>query len=269
MAVYRGMDIGTAKPSAQARASVPHHLLDLADPAEEFSLARFQEAARTALEALRARRARPLLVGGTGLYLRGLVDGLTLPGRWPSVAATLEAEADLPGGMAELYGRLCELDPLAASRIVPTNRRRLVRALEVTIGSGRRFSAFGPGLTAYPPTGVRLIGVRMPRGELDRRLEERIEAQMAAGWLEEVAALRSRRGGLSRTAAQALGYRELLAHLAGRCSLAEAVASTVRRTRAFARRQEAWFRRDPRITWIDGAQSSLREVLALLGDWAR
>jgi tRNA dimethylallyltransferase len=140
---------------------------------------------------------------------------------------------------------------LAASRMEPTNRRRVVRALEVTIGSGRPFSSYGPGLTAYPPTPVRLFGLRMPREVLDDRIAERFEAQMAAGLLDEVKALAARPAALSRTASQALGYRELLAHLDGDCTEAEAVQLAVTRTRQFARRQERWFRRDPRITWID------------------
>ena len=155
MCVYRGMDIGTSKPDAVARAAVPHHLLDLVDPDEEFTLTQFQEAARAAMEAIAARGRHALLVGGTGLYLRAVVDDLDIPGRYPDVAADLEAELD--GGRArtaELHARLAALDPLGASRMEPTNRRRVVRALEVTLGSGRPFSAFGPGLEAYPASGV-------------------------------------------------------------------------------------------------------------------
>jgi tRNA dimethylallyltransferase len=264
MSVYRGMDIGTAKPRPAERAMVPHHLLDLADPSEEFSLCRFQVAAREVLEDLRARCCLPLLVGGTGLYLRAVVDDLNLPGRWPEIAAALEAEADEPGGVPALHARLVALDPVAATRMTPTNRRRVVRALEVTLGSGRPFSSFGPGLTAYPPSKVSMVGVRPSPGTLACRITRRVQDQMAAGWLEEVRELAGRPQGLSRTARQALGYRELLSHLEDGVPLEEAVAATIRRTRAFARRQLAWFRRDPRIQWVGSAEEAEAELESLL-----
>ncbi len=252
MCVYRGMDIGTAKPTAAARARVPHHLLDLVDPDEEFTVSQFQQAARTALAGIAARGHRALLVGGTGLYVRAVVDDLDLPGRWPEVAQQLEAEADGDGGVAALYQRLEALDPVAAPRTTPTNRRRIVRALEVTLGSGRPFSSFGPGLTRYPPTRTVILGLPFDPHETDREIGERFEAFMAAGLLDEVRALAARPGGLSRTARQALGYRELLAHVEDGVPLAECVAEAQRRTRTFARRQWAWFRRDPRIRWLEG-----------------
>jgi tRNA dimethylallyltransferase len=251
MQVYRGMDIGTAKPSAAERAEVPHHLLDLVDPDEEFTVARFQVAVRAAVADIEARGGWPVLVGGTGLYLRAVTDGLAIPGRYPEVRAGLEAEADT----ARLHARLVRLDPVAAARMEPTNRRRVIRALEVTLGSGRPFSSFGPGLEAYPPTRFRLVGLRVPRDVLDARIAERVRRQLDAGWLDEVRRLAARPGGLSRTAAQALGYRELLDPLAGRCRLDEAVDLIIARTRRFARRQERWFRRDPRIEWIDAAEA--------------
>lgn len=251
MSVYRGMDVGTAKPPASARAAVPYHLVDLADPSEEFSLRDFQEAARVALAGIAARGGRALLVGGTGLYLRAVVDRLELPGRYPDVAAALEREASAPGGVEALHTRLARLDPVAASRMTPTNRRRVVRALEVTLGSGRPFSSFGPGLGAYPPTRVAMVGLRFDPVEVDRRIEERVSRFMGQGFLEEVRRLRGRSGGLSRTARQALGYRELLAHLEQGVPLEDSVAEIVRRTRAYARRQWAWFRRDPRVRWLD------------------
>jgi len=252
MSVYRGMDIATAKPSRTQREAVRHHLVDLVDPAEEFTVSMFQEAAAEALSDIAARRYRALLVGGTGLYVRAVVDDLSLPGRWPEVAAALEQEADGPDGLATLYGRLVGLDARAASRITPENRRRIVRALEVTIGSGRPFSSFGPGLEAYPPTPFALVGIPFdPRG-VDARIEQRFSHWMEAGLLDEVRALAARPAGLSRTARQALGYRELLEHLEGTVSLPEAVDRAVGRTRAFARRQWAWFRRDPRIRWVAG-----------------
>ncbi|HSZ38294.1 MAG TPA: tRNA (adenosine(37)-N6)-dimethylallyltransferase MiaA, partial [Acidimicrobiales bacterium] len=155
MCVYRGMDIGTSKPDVAARRAVPHHLLDLVDPDEEFTLTRFQRAAQAALEDIERRGRHALLVGGTGLYLRSLVDDLEIPGRYPEVAASLEAELDAgQADVADLHARLAELDPVGATRMEPTNRRRVVRALEVTLGAGRPFSRFGPGLEAYPASGV-------------------------------------------------------------------------------------------------------------------
>jgi len=260
MSVYRGMDIGTAKPTPEQRAAVRHHLIDLFDPAEECTVARFQEAARAALADIAGRGGRALLVGGTGLYVRAIVDDLTVPPRYPEVAARLEAEAEQPGGVAALYDRLCSLDPAAAARMTPQNRRRVVRALEVTLGSGRPFSSFGPGLLEYRPTRFALLGLPFDPARVDARIEARFAGWMAAGLLDEVRALARRPGGLSRTARQALGYRELLAHLEGRLSLADAVASAIRRTRTFARRQWAWFRRDPRITWV-AADQDPAEVL--------
>jgi tRNA dimethylallyltransferase len=259
MGVYRGMDVGTAKATPAERAEVPHHLLDLVEPHEEFSLTRFQAAAAEALDAVAARGRTAVLVGGTGLYLQAVVDGLTPPGRWPEVHAALDADPDT----AALHRRLAELDPVAAHRMEPGNRRRVLRALEVCVGSGRPFSSFGPGLGAYPPRAVAQVGLRRPRGALGERVEARLAAQLDAGFLDEVARLDARPEGWSRTAAQALGYRELRAHLRGELGLAEAVAEAVRRTRRFAIRQERWFRRDPRIAWVDvEAGSSPEDVLA-------
>jgi tRNA dimethylallyltransferase len=261
VAVYRGLDVGTAKPTPEERRGVTWHLIDVCDPGEEFSVARFQAAARAAVEAIEGRAHRAVLVGGTGLYQRALVDELALPGRYPEVAAALEREADGPEGLAGLYARLVALDPTAAARVQPTNRRRLVRALEVAIGSGRPFSAAGPGLGHYGPTRFCLVGLTLRRDELDRRIAARLESQLAAGFLEEVATLARRRAGLSRTARQALGYRELLDHLEGRTTFEEARAEILRRTRAFARRQESWFRRDPRIVWLDAERRDLDDAL--------
>lgn len=266
MTVYRFMDIGTAKPSAAARAEVPHHLLDLADPGEEFTVSAFQSAARAALADIERRGRRALLVGGTGLYLRSVVDDLEIPGRWPKVAARLAAEADRPGGLARLHGRLGVLDPLAAERTTSANRRRILRALEVTIGSGRPFSSFGPGLAAYPPSRVVQVGLPFDPVAVDRRIAERFDRWMQEGFLDEVRALAAREGGLSRTARQALGYRELLAHVEEGVPLEECVAAAVRRTRSFARRQRGWFRRDPRIRWVAPGEDPVCVVAALLGD---
>lgn len=262
MSVYRHMDIGTAKPSPAARAAVPHHLLDLADPAEEFTVLRFQRAAGAALADIARRGRRALLVGGTGLYLRAVVDRLELPGRFPAVAAELERQADEPGGVPSLHARLTLLDPVAAARTTPTNRRRVVRALEVTLGAGRPFSSFGPGLGSYPPVPAVMVGLTFDPEVVDRRIEERVHRWMDEGLLEEVRALAERPEGLSRTARQALGYRELLAHLQEGVPLEVCVAETVRRTRAYARRQWAWFRRDPRIRWVAPGEDAVEVVAA-------
>jgi tRNA dimethylallyltransferase len=247
MQVYRGMDIGTAKPTPVERAEVPHHCLDLVEPDVDFSVTMFQEAGDRALHDLATRGARPLLVAGTGLYLRVLVDGFDPPGQWPDVRAELEVEEDT----AALHARLAGLDPVAADRMEPSNRRRAVRALEVTIGSGQPFSSFGPGLNHYPDNDVTQIGLRWPREILGRRIEDRFLAMLDAGLLDEVRALADRPHGLSRTAAQALGYKELLAHLVGECSLDEAATLAITRTRQFAVRQLRWFQRDPRIRWVE------------------
>lgn len=262
MQVYRGMDIGTAKPTGAERAEIPHHLLDLADPDEDFSVARFQSAARRVLAEIEARGRRAVLVGGTGLYVRAVVDDLTLPGRYPEARAEVEAERDT----SDLYRRLRQLDPVAAARMEPSNRRRLVRALEVTIGSGRPFSSFGPGLAAYPPTPITQVGLHLDPELLDARIAARLRVMLDAGFLDEVRRLAARPAGLSRTARQALGYRELLASVEGGMTLEDAVAETLRRTRRFARRQLRWFRRDPRISWHDAGNNSLAPLPDILGD---
>ena len=251
MQVYRGMDIGTAKPTAAEQAEIPHQLINLVDPAERFSVVDYADAFSSSMADMARRGAIPLLVGGTGLYLRAVVDGLTPPPEFPSIAAELEAEAfvaDGPDGTAALHRRLTELDPLAASRMEPTNLRRVVRALSVCLGAGRPFSSFGPGLQAYPEVPFRLVGIDLDRDMLDERIADRYRQQMDQGFLDEVRVLME--APLSRTAAQALGYKELSAHLQGECTLEEALDVAIARTRRFARRQQRWFARDPRITWI-------------------
>jgi tRNA dimethylallyltransferase len=185
-------------------------------------------------------------VGGTGLYLRAAVDDLVIPGEYPVVRASLEDEPDT----AALHDRLTGLDPVAAGRMEPTNRRRVVRALEVTLGSGQPFSSFGPGLEAYPATRFRLVGVALPPTTVAARIAARYRDQVEQGFVDEVRGLAAEPRGLSRTAAQALGYRELLDHLASEVPLARALDEAVNRTRRFARRQRSWFRRDPRIEWF-------------------
>jgi tRNA dimethylallyltransferase len=258
MAVYRGMDIGTAKPDPADRARIRHFGIDVVDPSEEFGLADFQELATGALALIDDAGETPILVGGTGLYVRAVVDEFTTPGRYPDVRAELEEHRDT----AALHRRLAEVDPAAAQKMEPSNRRRIVRALEVTLGSGRPFSSFGPGVDSYPVTRFLQVGLRLDRDELDRRIDARFDAWLASGLVEEV---RSLPRPLSRTAAQALGYRELLGHLDGECDLAEAVATAKARTRRFARRQERWLRRDPRIVWLDATSPDLAEIV--LAQW--
>jgi len=255
MQVYRGMDIGTAKPTPADQAAVPHHCIDLVDPNERFTVAEFKTHAASARASVQAAGAPALFVAGTGLYLTALIDDLQLPGEWPEVRAELQAEPDT----AALFARLQQLDPLAASRCEPSNRRRIERALEVTIGSGQLFSSFGPGTSAYPPSDVQQVGVLWPRETLSQRIEQRVHAMMSAGLLREVQTL-TKQFELSREAKQALGYRELLEHLEGQISLDEAVAQVVLHTRQFAVRQERWFRRDPRIEWVTVHEDPVAEV---------
>ena len=264
MQVYRGMDIGTAKPTAAERAEVPHHLIDIADPWDDFTVAWFAREARAAIAAVEARGHRALLVGGTGLYLRSVVDELDVPGRYPEARAPLDEEPDTTA----LHRRLTALDPVAAGRMEPTNRRRVVRALEVTLGSGRPFSSFGPGLDVYPPSRFHLVGVALPHEVVAARIEARYHRQMADGFLDETRRLLADERGLSRTARQALGYRELIGHLEGETTLDEALELAIRRTRRFARRQRSWFRRDPRIRWLEAADDPGSLLPSLLAEMA-
>ncbi len=247
MQVYRGMDIGTAKPTAAERAEVPHHMLDLLDPWEDGTVAWFQRQAVDVIADIESRGRRALLVGGTALYVQAIVDDLEIPGRFPEVRVGLEAEHDTE----RLHARLVGLDPVAAARMEPGNRRRVVRALEVTLGSGRPFSSFGPGLDVHPPTAFTLVGLRRTTDDLRARIAVRYALQFDAGLLDEVRRLWAHPRGVSRTAAQALGYKELHDHLTGDLDLDDAIALAIHRTSRFARRQSAWFRRDPRITWLD------------------
>ena len=260
MQVYRGMDIGTAKPTAVEQALVPHHLIDLVDPDDDYTVSRFQADCTAVLAALEARGRRALLVGGTGLYLRSVTDDLEIPGQFPQARAALDAEPDT----SVLFKRLTDLDPLAASRMEPENRRRVLRALEVTIGSGRPFSSFGPGLEKYPPSRIAMFGLDVDLHVLRARIADRYAQQLEAGFLAEVERLRARPGGISRTARQALGYAELLDHLDNGISLDESVATAITRTNRFARRQQRWFRRDPRITWIPSDGTDHENALTIL-----
>lgn len=253
MAIYSTMDIGTAKPSPTDRALVTHHLVDVIPPSEDYTVSRFAGDVEAVLADLAARQVTPILVGGTGLYVRAVIDEFEIPPQYPDVLAELDAEPETTA----LWQRLRSLDPRAAAKMEPTNRRRVLRALEVTVGSGRPFSSFGPGVDRYGPTRFLQAGLEIDRSELDRRIDARFDAQMAAGFLDEVE--RVRRAGWGQTASQALGYRELAEHLDGEWSADEALQEAKRRTRRFARRQQRWFRRDPRIRWFDALAPDLSD----------
>ena len=262
MTVYRGMDLGTAKPTRAERAEVNYHLLDLVDPSEEFTVAQYQRAARAAAADVWRAGHKVLYVGGTGLYGRAVLDNLAIPGQYPHVRALLEERAhdELP----ELYAELEVLDPLAASRMEGTNARRVVRALEVTLGSGRAFSSFGEGLVTYGPARVVQIALQSDFEQLDLRIASRFRAWMDRGLLQEVVALASAPGGLSRTARQAVGYRELLRHIEEGADLEACVDDAIIQSRRLARRQRSWFLRDPRIEWFDDADEARARLLAVL-----
>jgi tRNA dimethylallyltransferase len=252
MQLYRGMDIGTAKLTAAERGGVPHHLLDIWDVRQAASVAGYQRLARAVIEDIAARGRVPVLAGGSGLYIRAAVEDLNFPGTDPRVRDRLEAELTA-GGPAALHARLAGLDPAAAASILPSNGRRIVRALEVIEISGGPFAATLPAYERSRPAVQ--VGVRVPRDELDRRITARADQMWAAGFEREVRRLE--RAGLpeGKTASRALGYAQMLRHLAGEWTLQQARDETVRATRRFARRQESWFRRDPRITWLDAGIS--------------
>lgn len=248
MQLYRGMDIGTAKLPVAERRGLPHHLLDVLEVTESASVAEFQGQAREVIAQVRDRGRTPVLVGGSALYTRAVLDEFAFPGTDPEVRARLEAElAEL--GSVVLHRRLADVDPAAAANILVENGRRVVRALEVVEITGRPFSATLPTLTYADPRTVQ-VGVDIDRPTLDVRIEQRVDEMFGAGFVAEVEALLERGLAEGRTASRAIGYPEVAAHLAGELSLDEARERTVIATRRFARRQDAWFRKDPRITWV-------------------
>lgn len=276
MQVYRGMDVGTAKPTAAELSRCAHHLVDVADADEEWSVRRTQQLARAAVADIEARGRRAILVGGTGLYVQAVVDAFDFPGEDLVVRAELEAQMSRPGGLLAAWRELRTADPIAAARIDERNQRRIARALEVIRITGRPFSSFGPGVFGDPgafggtgdpgevanPTAfaVRLVGLWAPRGELAVRIADRVAAMRAGGLADEVARLAG--GPWARSARQAIGYKEIADALANGSSLDDAFALVERRTRSFARRQRMWFRRDPRIAWIRAA-----DPLAVAARW--
>lgn len=264
MTAYRGMDLGTAKPTRAMRDEVPYHLVDVCDPDEELTVRRFQALCEAAIDGIVARGHTALLVGGSGLYHRAVVDRLTIPPSDPRRRAELEARARDAGGAVALHAELAAADPLAASRIDPRNVRRTVRALEVIGATGAAFSSFGPGLRHYEDNGVAQLGITLRPDAVDAAIAARIEAWLAQGWLDELRGLRARPGGLSKTARQAAGYRQLLGHLEDGVPLDVAVDEAVAATRRLARRQWRWFRRDPRIEWVPSASEASVALLARL-----
>ncbi|MEV8526446.1 tRNA (adenosine(37)-N6)-dimethylallyltransferase MiaA [Streptomyces sp. NPDC052000] len=257
MQLYRGMDIGTAKLTPEERGDVPHHLLDIWDVTEPANVAAYQKLARTEIDRLLAEGRTPVLVGGSGLYVRAAIDVLEFPGTDPAVRARLERELDEQGSGA-LHARLAAADPEAARAILASNGRRIVRALEVIEITGQPFTANLPGHESVYDTVQ--IGVDVGRPELDERISVRVDRMWEAGLLDEVRALEERGLRDGRTASRALGYQQVLAAFAGECTDDEARAETVRATKRFARRQDSWFRRDPRVHWLSGAAEHRREL---------
>ncbi|MFG2229975.1 tRNA (adenosine(37)-N6)-dimethylallyltransferase MiaA [Streptomyces sp. NPDC048723] len=260
MQLYRGMDIGTAKLTTEERGGVPHHLLDIWDVTDTANVADYQRLARLEIDRLLAEGRTPVLVGGSGLYVRGALDVMEFPGTDPEVRARLEEEVTLRGPGA-LHARLAAADPAAAQAILPSNGRRIVRALEVIEITGRPFTANLPGHDSVYDTVQ--IGVDVARPELDERIALRVDRMWEDGLVDEVRALEAcgLRDGI--TASRALGYQQVLAALAGECTEGEARAETVRATKRFARRQDSWFRRDPRVHWLSGAVADRGELPGL------
>ncbi len=254
MQLYQGMDIGTAKLTTSERGGIPHHLLDIWPVTQTASVSEYQVLARAVVEDIQRRGQTPILVGGSGLYVRAAIDKLQFPGTDPDLRATLEAElAEV--GPARLHARLASVDPAAAAAILPGNGRRIVRALEVVQLSGGPFTATLPQYESAFPT-VQL-GIHLPRPELDRRIAVRVGRMWDLGLVAEVRRLAEAGLRQGRTASRALGYAQVLAFLDGHWSEEQAMAQTIQATRRFARRQESWFRRDPRVIWLDGTAAEL------------
>ena len=257
MQLYRGMDIGTAKLTVAERRGVPHHLLDVWDVREAASVAAYQAMAREVID----RLAVAVVVGGSGLYVRGALDAFEFPGTDAAVRERLEAEL-AAGGPVALHERLAAADPVAAAAILPSNGRRIVRALEVVQITGRPFSA-QPGMTTYASVypDTRYVGIAPDRATLDERIDRRVDRMWELGFVDEVRALERQGLRESVTAGRALGYQQVLAYLAGEYDEEAARAATKPATRQFARRQLRWFRRDPRVEWHDSGESAVAAVL--------
>jgi tRNA dimethylallyltransferase len=262
MQLYRGMDIGTAKLTVEERRGVPHHLLDVWDVTKAASVAEYQDLADAVIAGITARGKVPVLVGGSGLYIRAALGELEFPGTDEAIRNRLEAEL-AEHGPGSLHERLRAADPAAAAAILPSNGRRIVRALEVIELSGRPFSATMPGYDGGRP--AIQLGVQVDRAELDRRIQARVDRMWAAGFEAEVRQLAARGLRDGKTASRALGYQQMLRYLDGDLTLDQAREETARATRRFARRQESWFRRDPRVVWLSGGDGLRTRALSEIG----
>jgi tRNA dimethylallyltransferase len=264
MQLYRGMDVGTGKLTMAERGGVPHHLLDIWDVSEPASVSEYQRLARASAADILGRGRTPILVGGSGLYVRAVIDNLDFPGTDAAIRSRLEAELAMIGP-GVLHGRLATVDAAAAAAILPSNGRRIIRALEVIELSGRPFSATLPDYSAVLPAVQ--IGLDVPRPELDRRIEARVRQMWNEGLVDEVARLADAGLRSGRTASRALGYAQVLRFLGGEWTESQAESETVRATRRFARRQESWFRRDPRVRWLPAAEPvPTAAALAAIGE---
>lgn len=272
MMVYRGMDIGTAKPTAAERRGVPHHLIDVVDPDQDFSVATFQRLARESIREINARGRLPVLAGGTGLYIRAVLEGFRLPGGIDKELRRRLAEEASRHGVSKVHELLRAVDPEAAARIHPNNLKRVIRAIEVFYRTGTPISQAAS--LGEPEYDALMIGLYLDRPELYRRIEARVDAMIAAGLVDEVRGLIA--GGLKRdcTAMQALGYKEIAAYLAGEVSFEEAVGLLKRNTRRFAKRQFTWFKREDRIRWLNvadfpGTEAVAEEIAAMVKEYFR
>ncbi|ACA59097.1 tRNA (adenosine(37)-N6)-dimethylallyltransferase MiaA [Candidatus Desulforudis audaxviator] len=266
MMVYRGMDIGTAKPSASEMRGVPHHLIDVVDPDEEFNVARYQQLAGEAIVGILGRKRVPLLVGGTGLYIRSVVEDYRFPVRADRRLRNRLQEAAELYGCARLHRHLAVVDPVTARRLHPNDQRRIIRALEVYYQSGIPFSRYPDRRDRAPKYLPVMFGLNMERGRLYRRIEDRVDAMIRAGLVREVQSLLEKGYGPELVAMKGLGYKEIAAHLRGSLTLEEAIHILKRNTRRFAKRQLTWFRRDEQIRWLDveecgGPVGAAREIV--------
>jgi tRNA dimethylallyltransferase len=261
MQLYQGMDVGTAKLTPAEQQGVPHHLLDIWPVTRAASVSEYQALARAAIDDIRSRNRTAILVGGSGLYVRAAIDNLQFPGTDAELRATLEDELAVVGP-ATLHARLAGLDPKAAAAILPGNGRRIVRALEVIELSGNPFSATLPDYRSVYE--VVQLGVEVPRPELDRRISDRVARMWERGLVDETRRLEEAGLRKGRTASRALGYAQVLRFLDGEWTEAEAAAQTVQATRRFVRRQESWFRRDPRVVWVSAGADLADRALAVI-----
>ncbi len=261
MQVYKGMDIGTAKPGPKERRKIRHHLINIVDPPVDFSVAEYQRLARTAIEEITQRGKLPMLVGGSGLYIRSVIDKLKFPSGTLSSKIRRELEKQTKSDPGGLYEELQRLDPKAAKKIHPHNLRRIIRALEVITLTGRTFTEYQKEWQRRESIyEIRIVGLNLPREELYAKIDGRVDEMLQKGLLDEVKTLVSLGYSGAITARQALGYKELLEHLEERKSLEDAVQLIKQRTRNFAKRQLTWFKRDPRIKWFDISDKTTKQV---------